>query len=215
MTHGGHATKASLCAHILDTHSNLCYNAHIGGAAMKKTYYQFGPMLLPYNLLRLAFAALGIFMIVYGLAVPSKDSLLAIVTGAPIALFCGFSYFADMCNRIILTDTKMLITGQPLPAYFKRQYRDEVLYSDIANVTIIQSTKVSKKKRVPNDHGGRYIGTIYTYYQIELKNGRKKWFGITFFSKRQRMEMLSIINQKTGLASSYEALLEQMDHRLK
>ena len=50
-------------------------------------------MLLPYNLLRLAFAALGIFMIVYGLAVPSKDSLLAIVTGAPTALFCGFSYF--------------------------------------------------------------------------------------------------------------------------
>ena len=172
-------------------------------------------MLLPYNLLRLAFAALGIFMIVYGLAVPSKDSLLAIVTGAPTALFCGFSYFADMCNRIILTDTKMLITGQPLPAYFKRQYRDEVLYSDIANVTIIQSTKGSKKKRVPNDQGGRDIGTIYTYYQIELKNGRKKWFGITFFSKRQRMEMLSIINQKTGLTSSYEALLEQMDHRLK
>ena len=182
---------------------------------MKKTYYQFGPMLLPLNLLRIAFFTLGIALLAHGIAGVEKDSELYIIVGMLTALFCGFSYFADMYNRIILTDTAIEITGQYLPDYFRTQFHDEVLYSDIVSVTLVQSTKGSKKKRVPNDQGGRNISTIYTYYQIELKNGRKKWFGITFFSKRQRMEMLSIINQKTGLTSSYEALLEQMDHRLK
>ena len=180
---------------------------------MKKTFYQIGAMLLPLNLLRFTFVGIGIFVIVAGIA--EGEGALAITVGFPWVLCWCFHYFADMYNRIVFTNEKVLITGQLFPAFCKRQFRDEVLYTDIANISLVRSTKGSKKKRVPNDRGGRSVGTIYTYMQFELKSGRKKWYGITFFSKRQRLQMLDILNQKTGLTRSYEQLLAQMDTRLK
>ena len=47
------------------------------------------------------------------------------------------------------------------------------------------------------------------YVEFVLKNGRKKWLCITFFSRKQRREMISIISEKTGLNLNYDKMVEE------
>lgn len=75
--------------------------------------------------------------------------------------------------------------------------------NDISNITIVQSYKNSKKKSINISRK-----SLNTYYQFELKNGKKPWLKLNGFTKKQRIMILSFINDSTGSNYDYFTLLE-------
>ena len=106
-------------------------------------------------------------------------------------------------NRIILEESKMIITGNVVRKKQAHQFPDEIEYEQIQDVAIILAHGNSKKRRIATYYGAP---RPYFYFEIMLKNGETKWVYIETFSKRQRQKILDIINEKTGLALSYKTL---------
>ena len=75
--------------------------------------------------------------------------------------------------------------------------------NDISNITIVQSYKNSKKKSINISRK-----SLNTYYQFELKNGKKPWLKLNGFTKKQRIMILSFINDSTGSNYAYFTLLK-------
>ena len=82
------------------------------------------------------------------------------------------------------------------------QFKTEIKYSEIEDIKLVLSTKNSKKEscRVKAPH---------YYFEFVLKNGRTKWLLIGQFTQKQQIEMLDIINSKTGKNFNYSQLEER------
>lgn len=157
-------------------------------------------------------AGFGIYMIVIGLhallAYGRYESLIVILSGLISAVLFLFFLVDCLHNKIIFYDKKIVITGHFSIRKDRLQFPDEIEYSEIKDVSIICANANSLKKRIKN--AGYASLRPYVYYEISLKNDKTKWIYIECFSKKQRKEMLKLINGKAGLNLSYE-LLERKD----
>ena len=124
---------------------------------------------------------------------------------------CIWSIYASWYNRIIFFDDKTIITGDKLDKDSKIQFRDEISYSQIKDLKFIISNRNSKKKSFP--WYVRNGSAPKSYFEFEMENGKTKWVFIFYFSKKQRKEMIKIINEKTGLNLDYDVLYKNYEHR--
>ena len=162
---------------------------------MKKTYLPLNIWHLLIYLMCILIAGFGIYMSIIGLyalfTYEQYKSLILIVSGL-----------------IIFYDKKIVITGHWIIKNEGLQFPDEIEYSEIKDVSIICANANSLKKRIKK--AGYSSLRPFVFYEISLKDNETKWIYIECFSRKQRKQMLGLINDKVGLNLSYE-LLERKD----
>lgn len=179
---------------------------------MKKTYLPLNICHLVIYLMCILIVCFGIYMIIIGLyallTYKQYKSLIFIVSGLFVVALFLFVLIYNLHNRIIFHDKKIVITGHWIIKNEGLQFPDEIEYSEIKNVSIICANANSLKKRIKR--AGFSSLRPFVFYEISLRNNETKWIYIECFSKKQRKQMLGLINDKVGLNLSYE-LLEQKD----
>ena len=121
----------------------------------------------------------------------------------PVFIF-GYSLISIMYYRIVFLDDRILVTGEL--GKNCTQYKDEILYNDIKNISVIYANKNSKKEPIRNLSFSRLRPKLY--FEFELKNGETKWVYISWFSKNQKNKILELINNKTGTTFNYQSLIK-------
>ena len=179
---------------------------------MKKTYLPLNIWHLLIYLMCILIAGFGIYMSIIGLyalfAYEQYKSLILIVSGLIIVALFLFVLIYNLHNRIIFYDKKIVITGHWIIKNEGLQFPDEIEYSEIKDVSIICANANSLKKRIKK--AGYSSLRPFVFYEISLKDNETKWIYIECFSRKQRKQMLGLINDKVGLNLSYE-LLERKD----
>ena len=179
---------------------------------MKKTFFPLNIWHLILHLICVLIAGFGIHMVVVGLyallVYGEYEELVSIACGLIETLLFSFVLIYNFHNKIIFYDTKIVVTGHWIIKNEGLQFPDEIEYSEIKSVSIICANANSLKKRIKK--AGYSSLRPFVFYEIHLKNNETKWIYIECYSKKQRKQMLSIINAKTGLNLTYE-LLERRD----
>ena len=106
-------------------------------------------------------------------------------------------------NRIIFDERGITVTGDCRPKKHRIQFPLAVNYNDIQGIALVYSYLNSEKRRIKSV---RYGLGLLTYYELTLANGKTKWIHLNRFSKKQRKQMLEIINKKANLNISWEDL---------
>ena len=171
---------------------------------MKKTFYQQHIGMFVAFCVILVFVIIGMYLIVQGLGDEniSKDDLLEIALGVCVILFMIYSFVSVMFYRVECLEDRINIIGHKGPKIDRIQFDDIILYSEIIDVKFILTEKNSKKNSVYT----LYNSAPRLFYEFLLNNGKTKWVLITPFTKKQRKEILEIINSKTGKNFSYDTL---------
>ena len=179
---------------------------------MKKTYLPLNTWHLIIYLMYILIAGFGLYMFIIGLyallVYEQYESLILIVSGLFTVDLFLFVLICSLHNRIIFHDKKIVITGHWIIKNEGLQFPDEIEYSEIKDVSIICANANSLKKRIKK--AGYSSLRPFVFYEISLKNNETKWIYIECFSKKQRKQILGLINDKVGLNLSYE-LLERKD----
>lgn len=179
---------------------------------MKKVFFQFGIGIIYWILPAcIVWGGGGVSLIVNG-ALRVKP--FGIVFGGIMLVTFTIFLWMSIDNRIIFFDEKIYVSGEKYPKFLRAQYKDEILYSRIETIRIIYSCKSSKKKNLDSSPLGYQI-QARTFFEFILNNRRKKWVHITYFSKKQRIKMIDIINEKTGLSLSYDQMLKESKYTKK
>lgn len=171
---------------------------------MKKIFYQLHIGMFVAFCVLLVFVMISMYLIVEGIngGITSKDDLTYIVSGICVILLMTYSFITAFWYRIVCLDDQIKIIGHRGSKADRTQFDDVISYSDIIDIKIILTEKNSKKE---------YMRELYNpatrlFYEFLLNNGKTKRVFITTFSKKQRKEMLEIINSKTGKNFSYDTL---------
>lgn len=167
---------------------------------MKKTFNQFNSNFIFGLIINCLLIGLGVFM--FFRFVGNEESHSLIWTAfIPIAvsvydIIYYLYYQVDFLDEVIFTKGNMLGLFRPV------QYKTEIKYSEIEDIRLVLSTKNSKNEscRVKAPH---------YYFEFVLKNGKTKRLLIGQFTQKQRIEMLDIINSKTGKNFKYSQLEER------
>ena len=138
--------------------------------------------------------------------------ILTVLVGAWMVGTFGFAIVNCWHNQIILYDDRIVVTGHIIIKKRGIQFPDEIQYSEIENVTLICANANSLKKRMKDANVYASLRAL-VYFEFILKNGKTKWVFIEPFSKKQREEILAMINVKAGLNLSY-LLLEKQDYSI-
>lgn len=170
---------------------------------MKKTFYQlhFGMIIAFITQIMVLVMAVYILINCFSDRVILKNDIMSIVGGVGAIVVVVYSSISIGYNRIICTDDKINITGHRGPKHDRTQFETVILYSEIKGVRMIISNKNSQKETL-----SEICAAPRLYYEFLMTNGNTKWVFITPFSKKQRKEMLEIINSKTGKNFSYDTL---------
>ena len=168
---------------------------------MKKTFYQLHVQAFYIRIIHLIIISSGIFLIIDGII---RANILSILVGLLPALGFLSSYYSIFYNRIIFHDEIIEITGEKGKNTEKLQVEDKITYWDIDDIHLIYSNKNFRKKHPSSHHIGNLRPSMF--FEFVLKNQKTKWVCISSFSKKQRKEMLEIINSKTGKNFSYDTL---------
>lgn len=177
---------------------------------MKKTFIYKEPIYVFTNLTNL-FSVIGIIIVivVHFRVLPMLEKVIDFIVFGFFML--GFFYvFAivgllvirDWSNIAIFDDEKIHITGQRM--FVVVQYAETIKYSDIADIEMVLRRGNSKCKGI-KVFGKRAHGKSL-FYEFTMKDGSIKLFYINPYSKKQRAQMLDIINSKTGMDISYQQL---------
>jgi hypothetical protein len=178
---------------------------------MKKTFFQLHIGVFFSALPLLIFGVLGLYAIILSFTDPEIKELGKIffpLAGLGIMIICAWSFYASFYHRIIFSDDKIIITGDKSTKDSKIQYKDEIVFSEIKDVKFIISSMNSKKKI-----SSLLNSAPKSYFEFEMENGKSKWVYIFYFSKKQREEMIRIINEKAGLNLDYNVLYKNYEHR--
>ena len=168
---------------------------------MKKTFYQF-------HFLSIFLFCSCIFFIYVGLycicvAISELSIIKGLIAIMPIAISLDAIY-RFFYKRIIFLNEIIEITGDKNKDAHKIQFKDQIVYSDIKNIRLIDTPLNSKKKRIKSSNMSGL--RTNTFFEFVLKNNETKWMDVTLFSKKAKKEMLEIINSKTGKNFSYDAI---------
>lgn len=171
---------------------------------MKKTFYQINARsIFPFVSL-LFLIALGVYAIVVSLCGESPERFWVGLIPIGVAVYSAITY---LYYRVEFLDDKLITLGDINGTIGQTQYKVEIKYSEIEDVRLVFSNKNSKKKSY-NIATSNIAPKMY--FEFLLKSGKTKWICINQFSKKQRIEMLEIINSKTGKNFDYN-LLEEHD----
>lgn len=132
---------------------------------------------------------------IYSIVLASVFFLL--ISGIAIAT-CVYS--VTFCEGAIKTKGQFLI----YPEKMRSQDPVTIEISEIANIQYIE-THISNPTKM--DSRAFLIGTN-KFFLFTLKNGAYRWLYITPFSKKQRIQMLALINSQQGTDYSYASLVE-------
>lgn len=175
---------------------------------MKKTFLPLHIGYILIYLLCIFISCGGIYVAtigIYALLMLKKImSLVIIVAGVYVIYLFLFMLIYNVHNKIIFKESKLIVTGHLIKKNDGLQFPDEIRYDEIQNIAIICANANSQKKQIKN--AGYSSLRPYIYYEFTLINGQTKWIFIECFSKKQRKEMLNIINDKVGLNLSYNQL---------
>ena len=75
----------------------------------------------------------------------------------------------------------------------RQQYRVEVCYNNIADVSFIRSTKSSKNKTIQEES---FNPLYHQYMVLHLRNGRKERIKLDFYSKKQKVKILEELERR-------------------
>lgn len=188
---------------------------------LKKRLFPIGLGAIIVQLILLITIASGIYIVICGIQAlffggtetlfleGIIGGILTVLSGAWIVGAFGFAIVNGWHNQIILYDDRIVVTGHIIIKKQGIQFPDEIQYSEIENVTLICANANSLKKRMKNANVYASLRALM-YFEFTLKNGKTKWVFIEPFSKKQRVELLDMINVKAGLNLSY-SLLEKKD----
>lgn len=175
---------------------------------MKKIFFPQHIFHLILYLICIIIACFGMYMAITGLDIlldyGEYGSLILIVAGLMTVALFVFVLIYNLHNRIIFYDKKIVITGHWNIKNEGLQFPDEIEFDEIKDVAIICANANSLKKRIKK--AGYSSLRPFVFYEITLKNSETKWIYIECFSKKQRKQMLDIINEQVGLNLSYESL---------
>ena len=124
-------------------------------------------------------------------------------------IICGFvPYFMlpaiTFCENNICFPMieKILVDG-------KYTYKNKIRYSKIDDVRLIQSYKKADKTLIANANRNQTKG-LSLYLEFIINGEESKWFNISFYSEKQRVKIINLINAKTGLSKSYNQLVREL-----
>ena len=145
----------------------------------------------------------GIYVMIWGII---ERNIIMILVGLISACLFSDQIIRAIYIRIIFYDDYIHAVGDLLPKAAKIQFEDKIEYSQIASVRVISSSKNSRKEYI--EARANNSNTPKTYFEFALKNGKTSWIFIFYYSKKQRKEMIDIINQKTGLNLNYDEMIK-------
>lgn len=174
---------------------------------MRKIYYQLHISFILSSVLYIIAIGVGITGIIMGVT-DIKSYLPAVPCGMFIAIYFAYSFFSIAYYRIILFSDRIHATGEFGNSEVKTQFKDDVYYCDIADIRLVYINKNSKKKGFSGPAYGNLRPRMF--FEFVLNNGKTKWIYISYFSKKQRNEILSIVNRNTGLNASYDQMYEDL-----
>lgn len=172
---------------------------------MKKAFHQLHIQTFYIRLICLFMLAVGSYLIIG--ACIKLNITMGLLGVVPIVISL-YAYITVFNNRIIFLNDVIEVTGNLGKNSEKIQFADKIIYSDIEDIKLIYANKNSIKKSIKSPNLGNLQPKLY--FEIVLKNKDSKWLLVSTFSKNQRIEMLKIINSKTGKEFSYE-ILERKD----
>ena len=117
-------------------------------------------------------------------------------------MFSGFSItFCE--NSVIISQKPEEYEGKLLSNKCK------INYNSIEDVRLIHTIK-NVNKRTVYDKSGNVGKDCQLFLEFTLKDEDTKWFDFCFFSDKQRVKIIELINAKTGLSKSYNQLVREL-----
>ena len=124
----------------------------------------------------------------------------------PIAISL-YAYISTFNNRIVFLNDTIKVTGNLGKKTEIIQFPDEIICADIADIKLVYANKNSKQKKIISANLGNLQPKLF--FEITLSNNKVHWLLVSLFSKKQRIEILNIINKISGKAFDYEELEKQ------
>lgn len=165
---------------------------------MEKKFFQRGISFALCIIVAVGVLLLGLGLGIYGIII--RNWLILIITLCPIVLGL-YGAIQVLGYHIHFQTERIFTTGDVvLPKTEKIQNKVEIFYRDIKDVRLIYSSTNSKDKYISRSLGPN------TYFEFSLHDDKKARLLILNHSKKQRREMISIINEKTGLNFDYDKM---------
>ena len=171
---------------------------------MKKTFYQFHIQAIYIRLICLLIFSVGAYLIILScLKLNIFSGLIGIV---PIAISL-YAYISIFNNRILFLNGTIKVTGNLGKKTEIIQFPDELICADIVDIKLIYANKNSKQKKIISANLGNLQPKLF--FEITFSKNEVKWLLVSLFSKKQRIEILNIINKVSGKAFNYDELEKQ------
>ncbi len=171
---------------------------------MKKRFFQLHIVYIFLMLLIFLFALIGLYSLYLGIV---EKNVFLIFFGLIFFSMIFVNIFMSAYYHITYIEDYIYISGELLLPKERTQFKDLIEYKDISDIGIIIDTKNSKGKHFSWNIPSR--NTPRTYFEFILNNGKRKRMYIMFFSKRQRIKMLEIINEKCNLNKDYMTMYNE------
>ena len=139
------------------------------------------------------FASGPVYIVIISLNGSMTSTAIELVMMGFAFLFLGFSAFRVWFDCIVFVNKKCIRKNSDLlPKFEKIQFKCSINYNDIENVAIVASEKNSKNRRIPM--GGQSASMPKKYLVFQLINGKKARLFINYFTKKQVIKMLNLVN---------------------
>ena len=172
---------------------------------MKKTFYQRSVGYISAVVIQVLFVILTIYVtVVCFLGYADIHYIIVMAIGLAIMIY---SFVGMAHNKVVFYEEKIFVAGHKTNVSNRIQFQEEIRFYDIENVNRVFANRNSRRGSMKGP--GMIAIRPLPYFEFVLKNGRKKWLCITFFSRKQRREMISIISEKTGLNLNYDKMVEE------
>lgn len=166
----------------------------------KKTFIQLHPILiLLINGIFLFFVVGGIVVLIRyplleGLPVGTGIKKNIVLVLYPIALLY-ISWIGITYNHhwITFREEHIYVPSDWRIKRNRRQYRVEVKYENIVDISFIRSTKNSKNKTIQEESSRPFY---HQYLVLYLKNGRKEKILVDYYTKKQKLKILEELKRR-------------------
>lgn len=108
----------------------------------------------------------------------------------------SFGFIIHLRNEDVYTH------GDFYPKFIKFQYKCSANYKDIESAKIVFASLNSKKEKIYTG----YRSPTFKFLELTLNNGRKRRFTINYYSKKQFLKMLNIINYNMRVSGNTDVL---------
>ena len=171
---------------------------------MKKTFYQLHIQAIYVRVVCLLIFSVGAYLIV--LSCLKLNIFIGLIGIVPIAISLN-AYISTFNNRIVFLNGTIKVTGNLGKKTEIIQFPDEIICADIEDIKLVYANKNSKQKKIVSGNLGNLQPKLF--FEITLSNNKVKWLLVSLFSKKQRIEILNIINKASGKAFNYDELEKQ------